>query len=368
MTDRALNKDDILESIEGEQSAFRKYQDFFVGDRTLWSLIKYETAHMIASPFPGALGYVLRKVLMSPLLKAAGKGMQIGRSVTFRHPGKISIGEGTAIDDGCVLDARGVENGLFLIGKEVIIARGTALTSKTAEGSIEIGDHSTIGKNCILSSSGGIRVGEWVGIAGDCYLGGGRYRTDRADGPMMKQELYTEGPVVIGDDCWIGAGARVLDGVEIGRGSIVGAGAVVRDDVSEYTVVAPNQKLARVPRAAAEKKKPSAPSEPRERNPKDENVDHKSVQGSVYRAIDTLNQSLPPEKRLAKSPETSLSGLDSISKVNLIVETEMKVEEEFGQAISLADDIETEEADVKRADLFETISSFTKYVESQLGR
>jgi len=187
---------------------------------------------------------------MVPLLGSAGEGVQIGKGVTFRHPGKISIGDQTVIDDLCILDARGVESGEFRIGAEVLIARGTAMTAKTDHGAIEIGDHSTIGKNCILSSSGGIRIGKWVGIGGDCYLGGGRYGTERSGVPMMKQELYTEGPVVIGDDCWIGAGARVLDGVTIGRGSIIGAGAIVREDVPEYTVVAPHQRLAKMPRAA----------------------------------------------------------------------------------------------------------------------
>jgi acetyltransferase-like isoleucine patch superfamily enzyme len=243
MTDRTLDKNDIQESIGGERSAFRKYQDFFVGKRGIWSLIKYEIAHVLASPVPGALGYVLRKMLMSPLLKAAGDGVQIGRSVTFRHPEKISIGEGSAIDDGCVLDARGVEDGPFAIGKEVIIARGTALTSKTAEGSIEIGDHCTVGKNCILSSTSGIQIGSHVAIAGDCYFGGGRYRTERTDVPMLEQGLYTKGPVVIGDDCWIGAGAKVLDGITIGRGSIISAGTVVHKDVPEYTTVIGRQPL-----------------------------------------------------------------------------------------------------------------------------
>jgi len=243
MSDQTVNKDDIHESIGGERSAFRKYQDFFVGNRGFWPLLKYEVAHVIASPMPGAVGYALRKVLMSPLLQTAGNGTQIGRGVTFRHPGKVSIGEGTAIDDGCVLDARGVEDGPFTIGREVIIARGTALTSKTAEGSIEIGDHCTIGKNCILSSTSGIQIGAHVAIAGDCYFGGGRYRTERTDVPMLEQGLYTKGPVVIEDDCWIGAGACVLDGITIGQGSIIGAGTVVHRDVPEYTTVIGHQPL-----------------------------------------------------------------------------------------------------------------------------
>lgn len=243
MSDRTLQKDDVQKRIGGERSAFRKYQDFFVGDRKLWSLVRYEVAHMFASPMPGAIGYALRKVLLVSLLDATGEGVQIGRGVSFRHPGKISIGDRTAIDDFCVLDARGVENGPFAIGREVIIARNTALTSKNIEGSIEIGDYCTIGKNCIFSSTSGIQIGRQVAIAGGCYFGGGRYQTDRTDIPMLEQGLHTRGPVVVGEDCWIGTGARILDGITIGRGSVIGAGTVVHKDVPEYTTVMGYQPL-----------------------------------------------------------------------------------------------------------------------------
>lgn len=378
MSDRPLQKDDVREEVSGDQGAVREYQDFFVGNRKLSSLFGYELAHILAAHVPGAPGYVLRKLLMVPLLGNAGEGIQIGKGVTFRHPGKISIGDQTAIDDLCVLDARGVETGEFRIGAEVLIARGTAITAKTDHGVVEIGDHSTIGKNCILSSSGGIQIGEWVGIAGDCYLGGGRYRTERTDAPMMKQELYTEGPVVIGDDCWIGAGARVMDGVTIGRGSIIGAGAIVREDVPEQTVVAPNQRLAQMPRTTKEAAEPreardeSQDRESQDRESQGEEDDGASpstdaVLSSVYRALDTLNQTRPSEERITKSPETPLEALDSIDKVNLIVETEMEIENEFDQAISLADDVKAENSGEKRVNPFEMVATFAEYVESKLN-
>jgi acetyltransferase-like isoleucine patch superfamily enzyme len=372
MSDQTLKKDDVREGVGGDRGAVREYQDFFVGSRSLGTLFRYELAHLFAAHIPGAPGYVLRKLLMVPLLKRAGEGVKVGKGVTFRHPEKISIGDQSAIDDLCVLDARGLEGGEFDIGAEVLIARGTSLTAKADHGVIEIGDHSTIGKNCILSSCGGIQIGKWVGIGGDCYLGGGRYGTDRADVPMMKQELYTEGPVVIGDDCWIGAGARILDGVTIGRGSIIGAGAIVREDVPEYTVVAPHQRLAQMPRAA---KETAEPREVHDEFGDDESTGQEengaatspdAVQSSVYRAIDTLNQTRPSDERLAKSPETRLEALDSIDKVNLIVETEMEIEKELDQAISLADDAKAEEPNGQEETPFETIASFTEYVESQL--
>ena len=43
--------------------------------------------------------------------------------------------------------------------------------------------------------------------------------------------------VIIGENCWLGAGVSIVDGVRIGRGSIVGAGAVVTRDVGAETIV-----------------------------------------------------------------------------------------------------------------------------------
>ncbi len=244
----AVHKDDVLGHLAGERSALRKYQDFFVGARGWGKLCRYELAHVLASPMPGAAGYVLRKLLLLPLLRQVGTGVQLGRGVAMRHPGKIAIGDRTAIDDGCLLDARGVAPGKFSIGSDVLISQGSVLTAKTSQGFIEIGDHVTIGKKCIVGSNGGIRIGSWVGIGAGSYLGGGRYRTEDPDTPILKQELYSQGPVVIEDDCWIGAGAIILDGVTIGRGSIIGAGAIIRQDISPFTVVTPHQRLVMLPR------------------------------------------------------------------------------------------------------------------------
>ena len=48
------------------------------------------------------------------------------------------------------------------------------------------------------------------------------------------------GGVKIGNDCWIGAGAIILNGLTIGDGAVVGAGAVVTKDVEPYTIVVGN--------------------------------------------------------------------------------------------------------------------------------
>ncbi len=221
----------------GRKSPLAKYTDFFVGQTGFAALLKYELITILCGNLGGAAGYLMRKVMFRRLLKQAGGGVQFGRCVSLRHPGKISIGDGTAIDDFCLLDARGARPDGFKIGSQVLIARDCLIQAKTDAGFIEISDGCSIGGQSTLSSAGGIRLGRHVMLAGQCYIGGGRYHTEDRGTPMMHQGLYSKGPVIIEDDVWVGAGARVIDGVTIGRGAIVGAGAVVTKDVAPYAIV-----------------------------------------------------------------------------------------------------------------------------------
>lgn len=56
--------------------------------------------------------------------------------------------------------------------------------------------------------------------------------------PEVRPLMNRLGPIHVEDDAWIGAGAIILPGITIGRGAIVGAGAVVLRDVPPYTIVA----------------------------------------------------------------------------------------------------------------------------------
>ena len=58
--------------------------------------------------------------------------------------------------------------------------------------------------------------------------------------PVTEQGWREEPPIRIGRNCWIGMGALILPGVQIGDGVVVGAGAVVVRDVEDYAVVVGN--------------------------------------------------------------------------------------------------------------------------------
>ncbi len=51
----------------------------------------------------------------------------------------------------------------------------------------------------------------------------------------------TKGPIVIGDDVWIGLNATILSGVTIGQGAVIGANSVVAKDVPPYAIFAGNR-------------------------------------------------------------------------------------------------------------------------------
>ncbi len=256
MAEQILHKQPVLDSVSGKgKRAIRQYQSFFIGECGMFRLFHYELASILACPMPGSPGYLLRKWLLPGLFRSAGRRVQWGRHISLRHPGKMVIGGHTAIDDNCLLDARSLEHGDFRIGSHVLIARGCLIQSKADRGFIEIGDHAVISTHCILNSTGGIRIGKTVGIGSACFIGGGMYRTSDPDTPIIKQELYSSGPVVIEDDCWIGAGSVILDGVTIGTGSVIGAGAVIHQDIPPFTTVNPYHKLVMLPR----ERKPAEP-------------------------------------------------------------------------------------------------------------
>jgi acetyltransferase-like isoleucine patch superfamily enzyme len=104
-------------------------------------------------------------------------------------------------------------------------------------GSIVIGDRTSINPFSILYGHGGLQIGSDVLIAAHVTIIPANHRFDKADVPIRKQGETRLG-ITIGDDVWIGTGARILDGVTVGHGSVVAAGAVVAHDVPPYSVVA----------------------------------------------------------------------------------------------------------------------------------
>ena len=224
-----------IQSAMGDRgkSAFAKYQDLVVGDRSLRRFALHEAVALLTSWVPGALGLALRKVAYPLLLGSVGRRVVFGQGVVLRHPAKIRIGDGVVVDDHVVLDAKGTSNRGITLGSGVFLGRGTILSCKN--GDIELGDDVNIGFNSEIFSGSRVTVGAHGLFAAYTYLIGGGHEFGRADVPVVEQERLSRG-ITLGENVWLGAGAKVMDGVTIGRDVVVGAGAVVTTDLPDGVV------------------------------------------------------------------------------------------------------------------------------------
>jgi acetyltransferase-like isoleucine patch superfamily enzyme len=217
------------------RSTFTKYQDLFVGSRSLLDLMIYEMLTFWLKNLPGMLGFFLRQKLYRFLFNKQGKGVAIATGVSLRQPRKISVGDGCVIDELASFSVRGSSNARIELGNNVFIGRDTILSAR--DGLIQIHNCSTIGSHCrIGNAKGELQIGKYVLVGAYCYVGAGNHPTDRKDIPMALQGSKSHGKVFIGDDVWIGAHTIVTDGVKIGEGSIIGAGSFVNKNIPAYSI------------------------------------------------------------------------------------------------------------------------------------
>ncbi len=160
--------------------------------------------------------------------------MVFGTNVALRHPRKIYLSDNIVIDDNCVLDAKGTDNKGIFIGNSVFVGRNTILCCK--DGDIYIDDNVVMGFNCEIFSAHFVKLGKNIQIAAYSYLNGGTHDFSKLEIPVLEQERSGRG-IIVEDNVWLAANAKILDGVVVGRDSIVGAGAVVNQDVAPFSIV-----------------------------------------------------------------------------------------------------------------------------------
>jgi len=97
---------------------------------------------------------------------------------------------------------------------------------------IEVGRNFYANFQCVLLDAAPIVIGHDVLLGPDVHI----YTSDHPkDWQQRKQGVCFAKPVSIGNNVWIGGGAKVLAGVNIGDGAIIGANAVVTKDVAAHT-------------------------------------------------------------------------------------------------------------------------------------
>ena len=145
---------------------------------------------------------------------------------------KLFLSRGAKIDPRAFV-SRG---GKVEIGMDSIVRAGTMLLP--SGGRILIGDRTSLNQYVVVNGEGGVRIGDDVMISAFVSIFAANHHYVRADMPIRSQGMYTKGGIDIGNDVWIGTHAVILDGVKIGAGCVVAAGAVVTRDTEPYSIVA----------------------------------------------------------------------------------------------------------------------------------
>ncbi len=119
----------------------------------------------------------------------------------------------------------------------------------TLSGPVRIGANSSLwGPDIHVAARGNpVEIGNFCSLARGIGVHGFGHDPSRIStyyvgrnvlGRPIEEEILSAGPIRIGHDVWIGAGAHVMAGVSIGTGAVIGAGSVVSRDVPPYAIAA----------------------------------------------------------------------------------------------------------------------------------
>jgi acetyltransferase-like isoleucine patch superfamily enzyme len=159
----------------------------------------------------GKFDALMRRVLWHAIAKKVGAGVQIGSQVGFKHLETFELGDRVFI--GAQTYIQGRFDGRCVIGNQVWIGPQSYFDAR----------------DLILE--------DYVGWGPGAKVLGSAHTGLPIDVPIIQTDLEIE-TVKVETGADIGTNAVLLPGVTVGKGSIVGAGAVVTKDVPPYAIVA----------------------------------------------------------------------------------------------------------------------------------
>lgn len=215
---------------------------------TLRNVIISSMARILGRPFSLDPDVPLGTLLQRSLLVATGlvrgailarRRIVLSRGARVRTAGKLRTSGGIVrIEENCLVDClsrEGISVGRnFKLGAHSrMIASGSI--ADLGKG-ISIGDNVGIGEFAYIGGAGGVVIGA------DCIIG--QYLSVHPENHvfsnhdrLIRDQGVTRQGIEIGPDCWIGAKVTILDGIVIGKGSVIAAGSVVTQSFPDRSVI-----------------------------------------------------------------------------------------------------------------------------------
>jgi len=162
----------------------------------------------------------------------------IGKDVRIRSAGSIALGRSVTLHDHVTIDARsrqGITFGDNLTIREYCTIECTGVLRFPGEGLV-IGNDVGISQYAFIGVRGPVRIGNHVMMGPRVTIYAENHNFADPD-TLISAQGATRLGIVIEDDCWLGTGCTILDGVTVGQGSVIAAGCVVTKDVPPYAVV-----------------------------------------------------------------------------------------------------------------------------------
>lgn len=172
-------------------------------------------------------------------LKEVHGMLLIGKGVQITHGKHIRCGKNVKFED--FSEIHGLCSDGLNFGDYVTISRGVMIRPSSYYGGdygigLTMGENSSIGPYGYVGCSGKITIGKNVMFGPKCSLFAENHIFSDTEKDIKSQGVAQKG-IIVEDDCWIGSNVTILDGVTIGKGSVIGAGTLVTKDIPAGSVV-----------------------------------------------------------------------------------------------------------------------------------
>ena len=122
------------------------------------------------------------------------------------------------------------------LGRKVRVHSGSKIKVRSG-GELTIGDNVKINYNCIIVCKKKISIGSGTEFGPNVFLFDHDHDYRFGLSAESDKERFLETPIIIGQNCWIGANTVILRGTEIGDNCVVGAGSVIKGKYESNTII-----------------------------------------------------------------------------------------------------------------------------------